>query len=178
MIKQETCTVKHVARPPAGACRGNVQPPAGRAHTAGIRYGRRPAALARTHAGIRYGRRLAALTRDKVPPQAGRTCEQSMRRPAALARTHAGIRYGRRLAALARPHAGAMYSRRPAALTLPHGGRPEAGIRCGRSSYPASIPGGCGWNQLFDLLLSRILTVCAQQELHLRQEDAYSDGIK
>ena len=62
-----------------------------------------------------------------------------MRRPAALARTHAGIRYGRRLAALARPHAGAMYSRRPAALTLPHGGRPEAGIRCGRSSYPASI---------------------------------------
>ena len=86
-------TVKHVARPPAGACRGNVQPPAGRAHTAGIRYGRRPAALARTHAGIRYGRRLAALTRDKVPPQAGRTCEQSMRRPAALARTHAGIRY-------------------------------------------------------------------------------------
>ena len=28
---------------------------------AGIRYGRRPAALARTHAGIRYGRRLAAL---------------------------------------------------------------------------------------------------------------------
>jgi len=27
-----------------------------------------------------------------------------------------------------------MYSRRPAALTLPHGGRPEAGIRCGRSS--------------------------------------------
>ena len=49
------------------------------------------------------------------------------------------VRYGRRLAALARPHAGAMYSRRPAALTLPHGGRPEAGIRCGRSSYPASI---------------------------------------
>ena len=118
---KETCTA--CSRPPE----------------AGIRYGRRPAALARTHAGIRYGRRLAALTRDKVPPQAGRTCEQSMRRPAALARTHAGIRYGRRLAALARPHAGAMYSRRPAALTLPHGGRPEAGIRCGRSSYPASI---------------------------------------
>ena len=61
LSKQETFTVKHVARPPAGACRGNVQPPAGRAHTAGIRYGRRPAALARTHAGIRYGRRLAAL---------------------------------------------------------------------------------------------------------------------
>ena len=79
-------------------------------------YSRRPAALTRPEAGIRHGRR-----------------------PAALARTHAGIRYGRRLAALARPHAGAMYSRRPAALTLPHGGRPEAGIRCGRSSYPASI---------------------------------------
>ena len=45
----------------------------------------------------------------------------------------------RRIYKLARPHAGAMYSRRPAALTLPHGGRPEAGIRCGRSSYPASI---------------------------------------
>ena len=72
---KETCTA--CSRPPE----------------AGIRYGRRPAALARTHAGIRYGRRLAALTRDKVPPQAGRTCEQSMRRPAALARTHAGIRY-------------------------------------------------------------------------------------
>jgi len=73
---------------------------------------RRPAALARTHAGIRYactaarrgnvqppaGRahtaaRWTAGGRDKVPPQAGRTCEQSMRRPAALARTHAGIRY-------------------------------------------------------------------------------------
>ena len=39
-------------------------------------------------------------------------------------------------------------------------------------------PDGCGWHHLFDLLLSRILTVCAQQELHLRQEDAYSDGIK
>jgi hypothetical protein len=39
-------------------------------------------------------------------------------------------------------------------------------------------PEGCGWNHIFDLLLSRILTVCAQQELHLRQEDAYSDGIK
>ena len=39
-------------------------------------------------------------------------------------------------------------------------------------------PDGCGWNHIFDLLLSRILTVCAQQELHLRQEDAYSDGIK
>ena len=137
MIKQETCTVKHVARPPAGACRGNVQPPAAALALGNVQPP--AAALARTHAGIRYGRRLAALTRDKVPPQAGRTCEQSMRRPAALARTHAGIRYGRRLAALARPHAGAMYSRRPAALTLPHGGRPEAGIRCGRSSYPASI---------------------------------------
>ena len=42
---------------------------------------------------VKHVARLAALTRDKVPPQAGRTCEQSMRRPAALARTHAGIRY-------------------------------------------------------------------------------------
>ena len=37
---------------------------------------------------------------------------------------------------------------------------------------------GCGWTHPFDLLLSRILTSCAEQELHLRQEDAYSDGIK
>ena len=86
----------------------------------------------------------ADARRDKVRPQARRAHTAGGRGmysqgPAALARTHAGIRYGRRLAALARPHAGAMYSRRPAALTLPHGGRPEAGIRCGRSSYPASI---------------------------------------
>ena len=39
-------------------------------------------------------------------------------------------------------------------------------------------PDGCGWLHPFDLLLSRILTSCAEQELHLRQEDAYSDGIK
>ena len=114
-LAKQTTTCRNLA---ADARRDKVRPQARRAHTAGGRgmYSRRPAALTRPEAGIRYGRR-----------------------PAALARTHAGIRYGRRLAALARPHAGAMYSRRPAALTLPHGGRPEAGIRCGRSSYPASI---------------------------------------
>ena len=59
LIKQETCTVKHVARPPAGACRGNVQPPAAALALGNVQP---PAvALARTHAGIRYGRRLAAL---------------------------------------------------------------------------------------------------------------------
>ena len=73
LSKQETCTVKHVARPPAGACRGNVQPPAAALALGNVQPP--AAALARTHAGIRYGRRLAALTRDKVPPQAGRTCE-------------------------------------------------------------------------------------------------------
>jgi hypothetical protein len=66
LSQQETCTA--FSRPPE----------------AGIRFGRRPAALARTHAGIRYSRRLAALTRPE-----------------------AGIRYGRRLAALTRPEAGA-----------------------------------------------------------------------
>ena len=52
-------TVKHVARPPAGACRGNVQPPAAPLALGNVQPP--AAALARTHAGIRYGRRLAAL---------------------------------------------------------------------------------------------------------------------
>jgi len=58
-VQNNTCTVKHVARPPAGACRGNVQPPAAALALGNVQPP--AAALARTHAGIRYGRRLAAL---------------------------------------------------------------------------------------------------------------------
>ena len=126
LAKQETCTTA-CSRPPE----------------AGIRYGRRPAALARTHAGIRYGRRLAALTRDKVPPQAGRTCEQSMRRPAALARTHAGIRYA--CTAARRGNVQPPAGRAHTAARRTAGGRdkarPQAGRTCEQSMlspYPAS----------------------------------------
>ena len=58
-FKSDLYAVKHVARPPAGACRGNVQPPAAALALGNVQPP--AAALARTHAGIRYGRRLAAL---------------------------------------------------------------------------------------------------------------------
>ena len=62
LSKQETCTVKHVARPPAGACRGNVQPPAGRACTDARRDKVRPQAR----------RACTAARRGNVQPPAGR----------------------------------------------------------------------------------------------------------